>query len=245
MYPARFFDLFPPHPENAEVFVAISFWDEFAPRTERVIKPAISDIGLKPRIVNASKISDSITAEICDGISKSRLVFVDLSISSKGHRNHNVMYEVGLAHAVRRPEEVVIFRDDDGPLPFDLSTIRVNRYDPNDVDTARRLVAHALTEASKEVDLRKSLAVRRARAALDHGALMVLQDAARTGFVEQPPLQSMGQILANSYTLNCIARLLESGLLCGDVARAKANLLIMPRYLITPLGHAVLEATTD
>ena len=45
--------------------------------------------------------------------------------------NANVLYEVGLAHALRAPEQVLLFRSDADPLLFDVSGIRVHTYDPD------------------------------------------------------------------------------------------------------------------
>jgi len=69
------------------------------------------------------------------------------------------MYEVGLAHALRLPEEVILFRSDSDPLLFDVANVRVNWYDPDgNPEEARRKVADIIIEALKEVDLKKNLA---------------------------------------------------------------------------------------
>ncbi len=75
--------------------------------------------------------SDSILTEILDGIGRCRAFLADISligeIENTPIRNANVLYEVGLAHAVRLPQEVLLFRSDDRPLMFDMANIRVNR----------------------------------------------------------------------------------------------------------------------
>ena len=130
MYPSTFFGLFPAFPQEEKVFVAMSFDDRFQNRWEHVIEPAISSIQ-RNRVpfeavrVDARRMSDSIVTEILQGISRYRVVFADVTsigqIEGRPIRNANVMYEVGIAHATRLPEEVILFRSDSDDLIFDIS----------------------------------------------------------------------------------------------------------------------------
>src|SRR5690349_11432120 len=129
MYPHTFLSLFPPFPRNDNVFVAMSFDKSLKLRFEAVIQPAIEKAGLKAIVVRKSTISDSILTEILSGISDSRLVLVDLTgPAGSGKTSPNVMYEMGIAHAVRQPAEVILFRSDTGDIPFDMTNVRVNQY---------------------------------------------------------------------------------------------------------------------
>ena len=120
MYPQNFFSLFPPFPRNNDVFVAMSFDERFDSRWENVIKPAfkeqINGVSLNPYRVNLSNISDSIPTDILEGIRSSRLILGDITTIGKidgiAVCNNNVMYEIGIAQAIRLPEEVVIFSSD-------------------------------------------------------------------------------------------------------------------------------------
>ena len=64
--------------------------------------------------VNATILFGSIITDILDGIAHSKLVLADISVATTGkwagQRNGNVMYEVGLAHAVRQSTEVLLIR---------------------------------------------------------------------------------------------------------------------------------------
>ncbi len=224
MYPANFYGLFPAFPRSATVFVAMSFDERFTFRWAEVIEPAIRLItdahgqALDPIRVDARVVSDSILTEILSGIGKARVVFADITstgfLNERPIRNGNVMYEVGLAHAVRLPEEVLLFRSDSDSLLFDTANVRVNRYSPDeDPDGARQQVAESIVSTLREVDLRRSIAVRHVTDSLDAQSLMVLFKCKAVGHVEPPPLDNLAQLIRYAGTGSAIQRLLTLGLL--------------------------------
>lgn len=257
MYPANLFNFFPPFPRDDKVFVAMSFDSRFTPRWRNVIEPAIRSIGLQPYRVDARTVSDSILTDITRGIASARLIFADISAiggldGDPDHivRNGNVMYEVGLAHAGRLPEEVIIFRDDDARLPFDVAPVRIRVYDPEaKPDEARTLVTTALADALKEIDLSRSLAVQSAVASLDANTYSVLQTAS-TGGMRHPVATNMGQAILTIPTISAIARLAERGMIVSDffagVDFATVDLNSSPEsffnYRLTEFGLAVIKA---
>lgn len=177
MYPANFFGLFPPFPREETVFVAMSFDPRFDQRWSEVIAPAISDVqrngkSLKPIRVDTRRISDSILTEILSGITTSRLILADITkmgdIDGRPIRNGNVMYEVGIAHAVRLPEEVLLLRSVSNSLLFDLANVRVNHYAPDEEpNEAKSLMSNSIVETMRELDLSRHLAVGKAAESLD------------------------------------------------------------------------------
>lgn len=189
MYPLNVFNLFPPFPSNNKVFVAMDFGKKNEKRWKLVIEPAVRAITtdstvngtkLEPYRVDMRKVSDSIITDITYGISKCILFFADVTTvrhcQKKAFRNGNVLYEVGIAHSSRLPEEVILFRSDNDPLLFDLTTIRVNKYDPDKKpEEARNLVKEALICAMKEIDLQRHLSVQRAADALTVDSRKCLQ----------------------------------------------------------------------
>jgi hypothetical protein len=245
MHPSTFISLFPPFPWKNEVFIAICFWEEFKKRINDVICPAIIDLGMKPRIVNKSTISDSIIADICDGLTQSKLVFGDITTTSAKHRNENVLYEIGIAHATRRPEQVVLFRSDKDRLPFDVTTIRVNDYDPEkNPAEARATVKNALEAALRELDASRSLAAEWTANCIDQGGWHLLEETGRQGYFNHPA-STMAAALTTRVTLN---RLLELRVLqvqtrkfTKDEVMANPEATMEFRYVITPLGQAVLD----
>lgn len=262
MYPHQYFGLFPSFPREHKVFVAMSFDPRFRSRWKKVIEPGIGSVKiggqpLEAHRVDASQISDSILTEILDGISRSRLVLADVtahgSDSGGAVRNGNVMYEVGLAHAVRLPEEVLLFRSDSCPILFDIANVRVNSYDPDgDPGSARKQVAEAIVEATRRVDLKRHLAVRAAVQSLDALAWTVLSQACEKGRVRHFETRNVAQALSNTPRNAAIVRLLELGALetdCGTPIRevVRGEAAVDPKlgddrffaYRPTPFGKAV------
>jgi hypothetical protein len=235
--PAQHFALFPPFPRDRTVFVAMSFRPEMESRWRTVIAPAVGDVSVggervEPVRVEARTESDAVLAEILRAIGRARLVFADLSTIA-GVRSANVMYEVGVAHATRLPEEVVLFRDDRDPLLFDVSNIKVHQYDPDrDPAAARAQVTSTLAAALREIDLRKGLAVQHALEALDRDSYDLLRVTSRS----EQPLPSLSRGTAT------IQRLLELGLLRTREQENHADPPELVRYHVTPLGQEVLRA---
>jgi hypothetical protein len=257
VYPAEFFGLFPPFPREDRMFVAMDFRETFRPRWENVIRPAIAavrvnDVSQTAYRVDARIVGDSILTEILTGISRSRLIVADLTaisheerIRSTGEvervplRNANVMYEVGLAHATRLPEEVLLFRSDRERLLFDVAQIRVNSYDPDgSPEAATAQLTQAAIEALRAVELRRHLAVERAAARLDAMSWLVLTEVLRADAagVPHPRVQTMGDVLSNAGRLDAIHRLLDEGAIEGRLVPNDEAV----RYHLTPFGTALV-----
>ena len=261
MFPSSFFNLFPPFPREEKVFVAMSFDPVFEHRWTEVISPAIQRVEvsgsrLQPLRVDARRVSDSIITEILTGISRSKLVIADVTtvghLAGKPYRNGNVMYELGLAHAVRLPEEVLLFRSDRDPLLFDMANVRVNSYDPDaEPEKAMDLVAGSIIDALREIDLRRGLAIKSAADSLDFESWSILLEAGTTDGVAPPQTKTMGQALGNAARLAAISRLLEVGALSTFYLKISPDLLTaipegqsaenMLKYRLTAFGRVLVE----
>jgi hypothetical protein len=107
-------------------FVMMPFGAPLGSYYEKIYRPAIEKAGLKPvradsEIFGAGKIMDQIWA----GINAARVLVAELT-----SRNPNVFYELGLAHALKKP--VVLISSNEADVPFDLRHIRVIIYDSAD-----------------------------------------------------------------------------------------------------------------
>lgn len=271
MYPANFFGLFPPFPRDNKVFVAMSFDRQFDDRWKNVLEPAINNVlindgRLEAVRVDTRRIGDSVITEILDGISRHLMVVAD--VTTIGHlpvtddarnprpiRNANVMYEVGLAHAKRLPEEILMFRSDGDELSFDISNIRVNHYDPdNDPEKAKKLVCESIISSLQELDLKRHLAVGQAADSLDHTAWWVLARAQSDPGISHPIIRTMRDALESNDHLRAITRLLELGAIKAELPKMTPELMDkfgdtkseeVFMYKSTKFGVAILEEVSS
>lgn len=107
-------------------FVMMPFAPPLGSYYEKVYKPAIEKAGLKPvradtEIFATGKIMD----QVWSGINSATVLVAELTT-----RNPNVFYELGLAHALKKP--VVLVSSNEEDVPFDLKYIRVIYYDVTD-----------------------------------------------------------------------------------------------------------------
>ena len=259
MYPNTYLSLFPPFPRDNSVFVAMSFHPRFDARWQNVLAPAVRRVevqgkALEPHRVDLRKASDSVLTEILEGISRCRFFLADITVigelDGRPVRNANVLYEVGLAHATRLPEEVALLRSDKQELLFDVMNVRVLEYDPDRApEAAQNLVADAIVQSLKELDLRKSLSVRRVAESLDVHSWFLLLEAASVGVVHHAPVKTMRDALGGATRRQAIDRLLETGALRAEIVKLTPELLAqadkpleeLVAYRVTELGRAVAQ----
>jgi hypothetical protein len=107
-------------------FVMMPFAAPLGNYYEKVYKPAIEKAGIKPvradaEIFGTGKIMD----QVWSGINAAKVLVAEMTT-----RNPNVFYELGLAHALKKP--VVLVSSNEGDVPFDLKHIRVIYHDVTD-----------------------------------------------------------------------------------------------------------------
>ncbi|MBB6336004.1 hypothetical protein FHR59_000214 [Xanthomonas arboricola] len=101
---------------------------------DKIYRPAIEKAGLRAvradaDIFGTGKIMD----QVWSGINAARVLVAELT-----SRNPNVFYELGLAHALKKPVVLVSAREED--VPFDLQHIRVIYYDTSDPFWGAKLI---------------------------------------------------------------------------------------------------------
>lgn len=92
---------------------------------EQIFCAAIKAAGLEPRRADDLFRSSNIVHDVWHLVSSSKVMLADLT-----GKNPNVFYELGLAHAARKPVLLVTQTMDD--VPFDLRALRVITYDVQD-----------------------------------------------------------------------------------------------------------------
>lgn len=101
---------------------------------EKIFKPAIDKTGLKPVRADADIFATGkIIDQIWRGINAAKVLVAELTT-----RNANVLYELGLAHALKKP--VVLVSSNQLDVPFDLQHIRVIYYDVTDPFWGTKLI---------------------------------------------------------------------------------------------------------
>ena len=259
MHPHTFYSTLFENEKRAEVFVIMSFAPEFDDRWMRVIEPCIrEDLRLKPNRVDYNVSGESIVYDILDGIAHAKLVLADITSSpmrnARGQvwpqRNGNVMWELGIAHVTRMPDEVVVIRSDNDPSIFDLTQFRAFPYDPRDVAGSRQMLTMLAKDRLRTVEQAASDHVRRCAASLDYAGWLVLSTAAAGQGIDPPVSRTMGQVMGNMAKIPAIARLLDMGALSTSLARLTPEAMRamsdgpgeqLMKYRITSFGAAVLQ----
>lgn len=256
MYPAELLNLFPPFPKTNMVFVAMSFDPKFMPRWTNVLCSAVHKVVFKdkelfPHRVDLSKKNDSVITEIVKNISECCLFIGDVSTNwylfiegeqGKPIRNSNVLYEVGLAHACRLPEEVILLRSDNDVLDFDIAGVRVHSYDPDNVETSIEMVADLIVQALSSVDDKKRILVENTTKLLDAEMFSLLHE---TKDIPQPIFRTMLDVPPIAERISAINRMLGLGLLQTIFNELTPEIIKGPfhgllSYRITSFGKAVL-----
>lgn len=127
-------------------FVMMPFGEWFDRYYQEIYVPAIKEAGFEPVRADELFTTGSVVEQIWDQIEKAKLLLADLS-----GKNANVFYELGLAHAARKP--VVFTSSGVEDVPFDLRHLRVIIYDIREPEWATRLrksIADYLRNAIKE-----------------------------------------------------------------------------------------------
>ncbi len=119
---------------NDSCFVMQPFAAPLGDYYEKIYRPAIEKAGLRPvradaEIFATGKIMD----QVWSGINSAKVLVAELTT-----RNPNVFYELGLAHAMKKPVVLVSAKEDD--VPFDLQHIRVIYYDMSDPFWGNKLI---------------------------------------------------------------------------------------------------------
>lgn len=127
-------------------FVMMPFGEWFDLYYQEIYVPAIKEAGFEPVRGDELFNTGSVVEQIWEQIEKAKLLLADLS-----GKNPNVFYELGLAHAARKPVVFAAAQLED--VPFDLRHLRVIIYDIREPEWATRLrksVADYLRNAAKE-----------------------------------------------------------------------------------------------
>lgn len=180
MYPKKFWNDFRLPKWSNKIFVGIWFDDNnVVKRYDNIIKKTIDQTVLQPYFIKDLITGDAIQVDIMRGIIECKLALFDISpMDSKGkNRNSNVMYELGLAHSWRNKEEVIIIRDDNGDLPFNIQSLGVMHYNSTDAKQAIKKIKGIINFRLQEIGKIQKSMVRKAAESLTIEAHQVLMSS--------------------------------------------------------------------
>ena len=123
-------------------FVIMPFGPYFDLYFTEIFKPGIDGAGLQATRADDLYRPSAITHDIWDSIQTCKVLVADLT-----GKNPNVFYELGLAHAARKPAVLLTQSMDD--VPFDLRALRVLEYDvrtPSWAADLQERITHGLLE---------------------------------------------------------------------------------------------------
>lgn len=109
-------------PTSGICFVLMPFEEALTAVYEHGIKPQIESMGMQCKRADEIYSAQSILSDIWGSIQSAELVIADLT-----GRNPNVMYELGLCHALWK--RVILLSQNKDDVPFDLRAWRVIWYD--------------------------------------------------------------------------------------------------------------------
>lgn len=110
-------------PVRGDAFVVMQF-SGFEELYTDVIEPLAKQFGLRPYRADQVYGPGSIMDDIIRGIETAQIVIAEITPT-----NENVFYEVGYAHALKKPTILLANKKDREKLPFDLSGFRVLFYE--------------------------------------------------------------------------------------------------------------------
>lgn len=117
-------------------FVVMPFSEPVGGYYDSLYKPAIEKVKLKPDRADADIYgTGKIIDQIWKGINSARVLLAELT-----NRNANVLYELGLAHALHKPVVLVCSKASEEDVPFDLRHVRVIYYDKDDPFWGAKLI---------------------------------------------------------------------------------------------------------
>ncbi len=117
--------------QNPNIFVILPFQEPFLIVYEKAVKPVLTDLGCVVNKADDVKTVDSIISIIVTQITQAKFLVADVT-----HKNPNVFYEIGYAHALGK--KVILLSQSAEDLPFDVRHWRHIIYDSDSLNTLKK-----------------------------------------------------------------------------------------------------------
>jgi hypothetical protein len=123
MHPSDFFEN-APAVKGAHCFVVMPFKASFSDEVYVEIGSALKDLGITCHRADEDIHGGVVMTDVLRGLAEAELVIAELT-----GNNPNVLYELGIAHAVRCETSVLLITQDIEKVPFDLKHYRLLSYE--------------------------------------------------------------------------------------------------------------------
>jgi len=250
MHPREFMDNFWTIEDTKRVFVMMAFAHHAV--WKNIIEKAITKSKLQPDRADVP-LSGPIPDKILEGIFNARIILVDLSpqllkdgktedqITMKYLYNWNVAYELGIAHAVRQKEEVILISQTREAMPFDIHHWNIHQYSPDNIKNSINKIRDLLNNANQSIDISKSLLVERDSRKLDNKCIDLMRSSKNTSIVDPDPDKTKYKLALGSpnelYFVAAIQKLLDLNLIRSIINTEGSEVL----YEWTNKGRATLK----
>ncbi len=130
--------------EKNRCFFLMPFSEEFD-GIYGAIKQCLNDAGFICNRADEIMGSIPILTKILNEIMKSQYIIVDLTNS-----NPNVFYELGIAHTIKEARNVLLLKQKDYQVPFDINHLTYTEYNPNNLKLLTASIRSFLNESKSK-----------------------------------------------------------------------------------------------
>jgi len=238
MYPKHFFERFWESEQKNQIFVGLPF-DGEVDNTFNLINEIATELGFEKAFrVGIETEANSINDRIFDAIANSKILIFDLSDDTRTKEiNHNVIYELGVANAIREPFDIILIRkknENKTKLPFDIQGLHINFFKG---DVTKEFIKNIVESAIKNQEWHKSKRVRVAAESLDENGLTLINNIAK-----RP--KGYNHFNSSGFDYNTkmsVLRLVDLGILKFAWAIWPENKGYEYAYHWTPFGYEVMK----
>lgn len=175
MYPKHFFERFWEAEQKNQLFVGIPI-DKSVNDSFNIIDKSVKTLGFEKAFrVGLETEANSINDRIFDAIANSKMLVFDLSDDARtGEINHNVIYELGIANAIREPFDIVLIRkqnENKKRLPFDIQGLHINFFEEK---ISGKFIKNIISSAMQNQEWYKSKRISSAIESLDENGLLLM-----------------------------------------------------------------------
>ena len=171
---------------HRKIFVVMPLAEEYNNIYKSLIKRAVEDANeilnfvKKEEKLFCIRADDDVTTRtgwenVLEHLTSARIVLGVLT-----DQNHNVFYELGIAHSTQPIERQLLIADNKYDPAFDIKDLIFYKYDPKDWDKSKIELAKWIVEVFKSYDIENEKVIKQARMSLGPYAFEVIMKRSRS-----------------------------------------------------------------